>query len=42
MELSALKGNQDGGGVLTLVRRLVRGDTLVLQRILGSKVEGRD
>ena len=42
MELSALKGHQDGGGVLTLVRRLDRGDPLVLQRILGSKVEGRD
>lgn len=42
MELSALKGHQDGGDVLMLVRRLFRGDPLALQRILGSKVEGRD
>ena len=42
MELSVVKGYQDGGDVLMLVRRLFRGDPLALQRILGSKVEGQD
>lgn len=36
------QGTPGGGDVLMLVRRLFRGDPLALQRILGSKVEGRD